>query len=220
MIRLSKESIRILIVDDHSLIRQGLMQILEIENDLDVIALAEDGEQAIQYCINHKPDVVLMDINMPNTNGVKALRRIKEINSTIKVIMLSIHDDGEYYRETEAIGAEGFVLKGAEINNLIHAIKHVYNGGKYVDPGLKLVLENDDKLSERDLALSRARLTKREYEVLELIAEGMNNKEIGERLYISEKTVKNHVSNIFRKLEVNDRTQAAIFAFKNNIKKI
>lgn len=218
---MSKESIKILIVDDHSLIRQGLMQILEIENDLEVVALAEDGEQAIQYCIIHKPDIVLMDINMPKTNGVKALRRIKEINSTIKVIMLSIHDDVEYYRETESIGAEGFVLKDAEINNLIHAIKHVYNGGRYIDQRLQAVIKSDEsKHNERDMALSRARLTKREYEVLELIAEGMNNKEIGEKLYISEKTVKNHVSNIFRKLDVNDRTQAAIFAFKNNIKKI
>ncbi|RKD27571.1 two component transcriptional regulator, LuxR family [Caminicella sporogenes DSM 14501] len=218
-----KKKIRILIVDDHALMRQGLKQILEIEDDIEVVGLAIDGEDALKKAIKLKPDVILMDINMPNMNGIQALRRIKDMGLDIKIIMLTIHDDREYLFETINIGAEGYVLKDAEASSLVKAIRDVYFGESYIHPSLasefvreykqrgKISLKKDKK---------NEKLTRREYEVITLIAEGLNNKEIAERLFISEKTVKNHVSNIFKKIGVNDRTQAAIYAFKHNIKKI
>lgn len=219
---MSDRSIKILIVDDHSLMRQGLKQILEIEEDLEVVGLAVDGEEAIAKCMELKPDIVLMDINMSNMNGIQALRRIKDMGLDTKVIMLTIHDDREYLFETINIGAEGYVLKDAESSSLIKAIRDVYSGETYIHPSLASEFVKEykkrGKISLKDN--SKDKLTRREYEVITLIAEGLNNKEIAERLFISEKTVKNHVSNIFKKIGVNDRTQAAIYAFKHNIKKI
>lgn len=214
--------IRILIVDDHSLMRQGLKQILEIENDIEVVGLATDGEEALDKCLKLKPHVILMDINMPNMNGIQALRRIKDMGIDTKVIMLTIHEDREYLFETVNIGAEGYVLKDAESDSLVRAIRNVHGGESYIHPSLatEFVKEYKSRGKTTDKEHGKNKLTRREYEVLTLIAEGLNNKEIGESLFISEKTVKNHVSNIFKKIEVNDRTQAAIYAFKHNIKKI
>lgn len=216
------ENIKVLIVDDHSLMRQGLKKIIEMEKDIEVIGLAEDGEIAIQKCIELKPDVVLLDINMPNMNGIQALRRIKDMGLSTKIIMLTIHDDREYLLETVNIGAEGYVLKDADSMSLIKAIRTVNQGNTYIHPTLadELVKRYNSKDDDCKALPSKGKLTRREYEVISLIAEGLNNKEIAERLFISEKTVKNHVSNIFKKIDVNDRTQAAIYAFKHNIKKL
>jgi DNA-binding NarL/FixJ family response regulator len=211
--------IRVLIVDDHSLLRQGLSQLLSLETDIDVIGTAQDGEEAISKCQELKPDVVLMDINMPKVNGIQALRRIKDIGFKAKVIMLTIHDDREYLYETMNLGAEGYVLKDTDSESLVEAIRSVHEGNIYIHPSL-----TDDYMKKTNRAVVEnaggSTLTKREYEVLVLIAEGNNNKEIAEKLYISEKTVKNHVSSIFKKIGVNDRTQAAIYAYKNSIKKL
>lgn len=211
--------IRVLIVDDHSLLRQGLSQLLSLETDIDVIGTAQDGEEAIAKCQELKPDVVLMDINMPNVNGIQALRRIKDIGFKTKVIMLTIHDDREYLFETMNLGAEGYVLKDTDSDSLVEAIRRVHGGSIYIHPSLADVYA---KTTNRPVGESDGghSLSKREYEILVLIAEGGNNKEIAEKLFISEKTVKNHVSSIFRKINVNDRTQAAIYAYKNRIKKL
>ncbi|SNS86143.1 two component transcriptional regulator, LuxR family [Anaerovirgula multivorans] len=211
--------IRILVVDDHSLVRQGLKQILELEKDIEVIGQAGDGEEAISKVQALKPDIVLLDINMPKLNGIHTLRRLKDMDSTIRVIMLTFHEDKEYLFETINLGANGYVLKDAESDSLIKAIRDVFNGNSYIHPSIAtdLVKEFNNRGIKDDEDM---RLTKREYEVLTLIAEGLNNKEIACSLYISEKTVKNHVSNIFKKINVNDRTQAAIYAYKHNIKKI
>ncbi len=219
---MSEQRIRILIADDHSLMRQGLKQILEIEKEFEIIGLATDGIDAINKCLELKPDIILLDINMPNMNGIQTLRRIKDMGLNTKVIMLTIHDDREYLFETINIGAEGYVLKDAEASSLIKAIKDVFSGESYIHPSLasEFVKEYKKRGKGTDKDSSKERLTRREYEVIILIAEGMNNREIGEQLFISEKTVKNHVSNIFKKIDVNDRTQAAIYAFKHNIKKI
>lgn len=220
---MSSDIIKVLIADDHSLMRQGLKKILEMENDIDVIGLAEDGEIAIQRCIDLKPDIVLLDINMPNMNGIQALRRIKDMGLSARVIMLTIHDDREYLLETVNIGAEGYVLKDADSASLIKAIRSVNEGNTYIHPTLadELVKRYKSKDGQSPKIINgKDKMTRREYEVITLIAEGLNNKEIAEKLYISEKTVKNHVSNIFKKINVSDRTQAAIYAFKHNIKKI
>ncbi|MTI66885.1 MAG: response regulator transcription factor [Firmicutes bacterium] len=214
--------IKVLIADDHSLMRQGLKQILELEDKIDVIGQASDGKEALDKTISMKPDVILLDINMPEITGIEVLRRLKDIGTDSKIIMLTIHDDREYLYETVNIGADGYVLKDSDSDTLIKAIKDVNEGETYIQPNLASLLvrkystkeDNPKEKTKKDL------LTRREYEVIGLIAEGMNNREIAEKLFISEKTVKNHVSNIFKKIQVSDRVQAAIFAYKNNIKKI
>ncbi|MBS4535198.1 response regulator transcription factor [Clostridium sp. D2Q-14] len=212
--------ISIMIADDHSLMRQGLRQILELEENIKVICEASDGEDTILKAIDKKPDVILLDINMPKINGIEALRRLKDIGCESKIIVLTIHDDREYLMRTINMGVDGYVLKDSDSDTLVKSIKDVYQGKTYIQPSLAplLVRESDSNITKEES--KKSSLTKREYEVITLIAEGLNNREIGAKLYISEKTVKNHVSNIFKKIEVNDRIQAAIFAYKNNIKKI
>lgn len=212
--------INVLIADDHSLFRQGLKQILELEEDITVVAQASNGEEAVKLAKEKDPDIILMDINMPGINGLQAIKELKQEKIGAKIIVLTIHEDREYLFKTLQMGAEGYVLKDAEPSVLVEAIRSVNNGESYIQPNMtkELVKEfNRVTLHEKDKQVEN-NLTSREIEVLELIAEGMINKEIAKQLYISEKTVKNHVSNIFKKLNVSDRTQAAIYAFKHNIK--
>lgn len=214
-----ESKIRVLIADDHPLFRQGIKQILELENDITVVAQAANGDEAVRLTREHKPDVILMDINMPGSNGLQAIKEIKDENINSKIIVLTIHEDREYLIKTIQMGAEGYVLKDAEPSVLIDAIRSVHQGQSYIQPNMtKELVKEFNRLTlhgrERN---GENRLTAREREVLKLIAEGMINKEIATKLYISEKTVKNHVSSIFRKLNVSDRTQAAIYAIKHNI---
>jgi len=160
-----------------------------------------------------------MDINMPGSNGLQAIKEIKDENINSKIIVLTIHEDREYLIKTIQMGAEGYVLKDAEPSVLNGAIRSVHQGQSYIQPNMtKELVKEFNRLTlhgrERN---GENRLTAREREGLKLIAEGMINKEIATKLYISEKTVKNHVSSIFRKLNVSDRTQAAIYAIKHNI---
>lgn len=212
--------IRVLIADDHTMVRQGLKQILELEEDITVVAQAANGGEAVRMAKENSPDVILMDINMPEVNGIQAIKDIKQEKINSKIIVLTIHEDREYLFKTIQMGAEGYVLKDAEPSVLIEAIRNVHNGQTYIQSTMtsELVKEfNRVTLHEKNKHDDN-NLTSREIEVLQLIAEGLINKEIAKQLYISEKTVKNHVSNIFKKLNVSDRTQAAIYAFKNNIK--
>ncbi len=212
--------INVLIADDHAMVRQGLKTILELEDDIYVVAQAANGNEAVELAKNLKPDIILMDINMPVLNGLQAIKLLKEGEERFKIIVLTLHQDREYLFKTLQMGCEGYVLKDAESSVLIDAIRSVYGNQTFIQPNMtsELVKEfNRVTLYEHDRTLSN-NLTSREIEVLKLIAEGMINKEIAKNLYISEKTVKNHISNIFKKLDVNDRTQAAIYAFKHNIK--
>ena len=215
------DKITILIADDHSLMRQGLKQIIELEDDMKVISQATNGEEAIEMTKRLKPDVILMDINMPIKNGLQAIKELKEDNVSSKIIVLTIHEDREYLFKTLQMGAEGYVLKDAESGILISAIRSVFKGQNYIQPNMTRELVKEfTRITKHDKVKSQeSSLTEREIEVLELIAEGMLNKQIAKALFISEKTVKNHVSNIFKKLNVCDRTQAAIYALKHNIKK-
>ncbi len=214
--------INVLIADDHSMVRQGLKQILELEEDIQVIGQASDGEETLKLVMRLNPDVVLLDINMPRMNGIQALAELKQRQSSAKVIVLTIHTEREYLVKTVQLGAYGYVLKDADSVVLIRAIRSVHSGETYIQHNMttELIHEFNRITIEEEKTEEKKILTKRETEVLELIAEGKLNKEIAASLYISEKTVKNHVSNIFKKLNVSDRTQAAIYAFKNNIKKI
>lgn len=215
--------ITLLIADDHKLVREGLKQLLELEGDISVIDQAGNGKEAIEKTLEYKPDILLLDINMPEVNGIDVLRRLKDMGVNTRIIMLTIHDDKEYIFETIKIGADGYMIKDSDADTLIKAIREVKKGSTYIQPSIaKLVAEGLNGKDEETIdRINKIRsLTKREYEVLTLIAEGLNNKDIADKLFISEKTVKNHVSSIFKKIGVNDRIQAAIFAFKNNIKKI
>lgn len=213
------DKICVVIADNHTMVRQGLKQILELENDIAVIAQASNGEEALNIARAEQPDVILMDINMPGMNGLEAIKEIKDEKIPSKIIVLTIHEEREYLFKTLHMGAEGYILKDAEPNILIEAIRSVNSGQSYIQGNMtkelvkefKRITNNNKERNETN------NLTARETEVLELIAEGMMNREIAQKLYISEKTVKNHVSNIFKKLNVSDRTQAAIYAYKNNI---
>ncbi|AEY66377.1 response regulator transcription factor [Clostridium sp. BNL1100] len=212
--------IRVMIADDHAMVRQGLKTILELEEDICVVSQASNGEEAVAMSKKIRPDIILMDINMPVINGLQAIKMLKQESVNYKIIVLTLHQDREYLFKTLQLGCEGYVLKDAESSVLIEAIRSVYRDQTYIQPNMtgELVKEfNRVTLYEQDKSIVN-NLTNREVEVLKLIAEGMINKEIAKTLYISEKTVKNHISNIFKKLDVNDRTQAAIYAFKHNIK--
>lgn len=215
------KKIKVVIVDDHALIREGIKKLLELEESFDICALAGDGVEALEVIEKVRPDVVLLDINMPNMNGIDCLKQIKSQYSETKVVMLTIHEDAEYLIETINIGAEGYVLKDADVSSLIKAIQKVVQGEVYIHPTLSGILVREYKRKDKNNEdLNGTALTKREYEVIRLISKGHNNKEIATELFISEKTVKNHVSNIFKKIKVTDRTQAALYAIKNNITKI
>ena len=208
--------INIAIIDDHKMVREGLRQLLEFEGDINVIAEAGDGEEGYRVIKNDKPDVVLLDINMPVMNGLELLRKIRMENDKTKILILTIHNEVEYLSKAVEIGVDGYVLKDSESSELKKAIQAVYKGECYIQPSIApLLLEASNKEEKQDDVTGV--LSSREHEVLKLIAEGLFNKEIAYKLSISEKTVKNHVSNIFKKIGVSDRTQAAVYAIKNNI---
>jgi len=210
------EQIRIVIADDHSMIREGLKQLLELEGDIQVVAEAGNGEECLKVIEKEKPDVVLLDINMPVMNGLKMLETLRNSkNRNQKVLILTIHNEIEYLMKAVDIGVEGYVLKDAESAILKKAICTVHSGEKYIDFSMVPML--NEKIAQEKEKVEDEKLTRREIEVLKLLAEGLFNKEIAYKLSISEKTVKNHVSNIFKKIGVFDRTQAAVYAIKNNI---
>lgn len=209
-------SVNILLADDHLMVREGLKQVLELDHDIDVISEASDGYECLNLINKTHPDVVLLDINMPNLDGLQVLSIMKQQKMKSKVIMLTIHKDVDYLIEALDAGCDGYVLKDSDSETLKKAIFDVYKGETFIEPSLTVLLNSS--LAERDVMKDKlSELTKREVEVLKLIASGMFNKEIASTLCISERTVKNHVSNIFKKIEVSDRTQAAVFAIKNNL---
>jgi len=209
-------AINVMITDDHSMIREGLKQLLELEGDFKVIAEAADGVECMSKLEVTVPDVLLLDINMPNMNGLEVLQQMKEKKIKVKVLVLTIHSEVEYLLKAVDIGVNGYLLKDSESAELKKAITAVVNGENYIQPSLIPVL--NAKMVDRDTDAAKIEsLTKRELEVLKNLSYGMYNKEIAEKLSISERTVKNHISNIFKKIEVTDRTQAAVFAIRNNL---
>lgn len=212
------ETIKVMIVEDHSMIRDGLKQLLELENDIRVIAGYADGRKAVEEYLSVKPDVVLMDINMPVMSGLEATEKIKALDADARIVMLTIHQDREYLIKALDLGAMGYILKDAESKVLIEAVRSVYNRQIYIQPSMARELVTEYRRIKSGTGDSPAdQLTDREIEVLKLITKGMLNKEIANVLFISEKTVKNHISSIFRKLDVQDRTQAAVYAIKHRI---
>lgn len=212
-----KDKIEIIIADDHMMIREGLKQLLELDGTMKVIAEANDGEECLNL-LNKKihPDILLLDINMPKKNGIEVLEYIKQNKIPVKVLILTVHNEVEYLLKAVDIGIDGYLLKDSSYDELKEAIDVVISGNTYIQPSLLPALNE----SMEDYALDKERiecLTKRELDVLRLISEGCSNKKISDELTISERTVKNHISHIFRKIDVKDRTQAAVFAIRNKI---
>ncbi|MCS0673416.1 response regulator transcription factor [Cytobacillus firmus] len=217
---------KIVIIDDHQLFREGVKRILDFEKSFNVVAEGDDGSEAMGLVEEYDPDVIIMDINMPNTNGVEATRQLINKYPESKVIILSIHDDENYVTHALKTGASGYLLKEMDADALVEAVKVVADGGSYLHPKVTHNLVNEYRrlsaegtgttsYSQVEIRRPLHLLTRRECEVLQLLADGKSNRGIGEALYISEKTVKNHVSNILQKMNVNDRTQAVVVAIKN-----
>lgn len=212
-------STKVMLVDDHALIREGIKQLLEFDGSIDVIEQASDGAECLEKLQHVQPDILLLDINMPNVNGIEVLEEIKKKNIPVKVLMLTVHSEAEYLVQAVDIGANGYILKDSGSEELKKAIQSVMDGDSYIQPSL--IPSLNSRLVNRDIDKEKiAALTKREMEILTQIAGGMFNKEIAMNLNISERTVKNHISNIFKKIDVSDRTQVAVFAIRNNIVKL
>ncbi len=213
------EAIKVMIADDHSLIREGLRQLLEFDGSIKVVGEAANGVECLDNLVKYDPEVLLLDINMPEKNGIDVLKKMKEDKSPVKVLILTVHNELEYLLNAVDIGVEGYIMKDSDSSELKKAIRAVRDGENYIQSSLIPALNN--RLMNRDVDREKvASLTNRELEVLVQVANGMFNKEIAMNLNISERTVKNHISNIFKKIDVSDRTQAAVFAIKNNIIKL
>ena len=208
------EKVRVIIADDHVLVREGLRKILELDGSIEVVTEVGDGQGAINMARKLKPDVVLMDINMPGTDGLKATQVIKKESSNIRVIALTIYEDDQVVEMVKA-GVSAYVLKDVAGAELIDTIHRVMAGEIVIHPRVanRLVKE----LHRQDKKNEAVKLTRRERDILDLLAKGYSNKDMAEAMFISEKTVKNHLTSIFKKLGVKDRTKAALYAIKNGL---
>ncbi|MCR5176537.1 MAG: response regulator transcription factor [Anaerovibrio sp.] len=222
-------AIRVMIADDHVLLRQGIKRVLNFEEDIEVVGETGDGQETMARTLVLQPDVLLLDINMPGgISGLDVAKQLQTVKCDTKIIALTIHDNDNYVIEMLKNGASGYLLKDVEPDMLIKAIHIVNNGGVFIYPELEErifgCIRDDDNINEKAKALWRSgrsgRLTARELDVLSCIAKGFSNQEIAKTLFVSEKTVKNHLTNIFRKLDVGDRTQALIYVLKHNIMKL
>ncbi|MBE5876981.1 MAG: response regulator transcription factor [Lachnospiraceae bacterium] len=209
-------SINVMIADDHKMIREGLRKLLELTGEVEIIEEADNGKECLKKLKEAKPDVLLLDINMPVMNGLEVLDKLKKKKNKFKILVLTVHNEIEYLMRAVDLGIDGYLLKDSDSTELLRAIKTVEEGEKFIQPELIPLLNS--KLVARDLDMEKLdKLSDREIEVLKLVAVGMFNKDIGKELDISERTVKNHMSNIFKKIECDDRTQAAVFAIRNGL---
>lgn len=218
--------INILIADDHTLLRQGIKNVLELESDIKVIGEAANGEEAIALTEKLEPDILLLDMNMPRINGLEVTRKVIHQTRKTKVVILSINDDENYVVEVIKAGASGYLLKDIDPGMLVKALRMVQEGNNFIYPPLasRIFGDTSGPKDQYDFMIAKLqerrrdeKLTNREIDVLSLICKGMSNQEIANTLYLSEKTVKNHLTNIFRKINVNDRTQAVLYALKHKI---
>ena len=211
--------IRVLIVDDQSLVRAGVRMILEAEEDVEVVGEAADGAEAIAAVGELSPDVVLMDVRMPNVDGLEATRQLLEGKEAgPRILILTTFDLDEYVYEALRAGASGFVLKDDPPEQLLAAIDTVANGDALLSPAItKRVIEQFTRIPRRETPQAIAELTERELDVLRLIARGLSNAEIGQELFVSETTVKTHVTHILQKLDLRDRVQAVVLAYETGL---
>ena len=208
--------INVMLVDDHKMLREGIKQLLEFDPEIKVISSAQTGKECLSLLEENKPDIVLLDINLPDITGIKLIKEIKKRSKAIKVMMLTVHNEVEYLVDSLDGGADGYILKDSGADELIKAIKFIYNGERYIEPSLipSLNARLVQLETETDMVKS---LTKREIQILSLLVNGKSNLDISETLKLSEQTIKNHVTALYKKIGVKDRTQAAVFAIRNNI---
>ena len=207
--------IRVLLVDDHEMVRLGVSSYLSIQSDVEVVGEAENGEEGYEKAMALRPDVILMDLVMEVMDGIESTKKIlKEWPEARILIVTSFIDDEKVYPAIEA-GASGYLLKTSTAHEIANAIRKTYNGERVLEP--EVTTKMMEQLSNRNRHVLHEELTNREQEILLLIAQGMSNQEIADELFITLKTVKTHVSNILAKLAVEDRTQAAIYAFKHGL---
>lgn len=215
------ERIKVLIADDHRVVREGLAAILKTKENIVVVGEAQDGQEAVQKASSLMPDVILMDVSMPRMNGVEATRQIKRESPHVGIIALTMYDEQQYIFDLVRAGATGYLLKDTDSAQIVAAIRAVYRGESLIHPSVasKILAEFSLLAQKKGKKPSWVEhdLSEREITVLKLVAEGKTNKEIANALDLSEKTVKNHVRNIFHKLQVYDRTQAAILAIRKGL---
>ncbi len=209
------DRISVLIVDDHPVVRQGLHSFLQLQDDLEIVGEAADGLEAVEKVDELLPDVVLMDLVMPKVDGIAAIRRITALSPSTRVLVLTRFSDDDKVFSAIKAGALGYLMKDSSPADLAEAIRAVYRGEPSLDPEIAKKLM--DQLSKGEEVIAEEDLTTREKDVLRLIARGNSNKEIAASLNISEKTVKNHVTNILQKLHLSDRTQAALYAVRRRM---
>ncbi|MCF0149470.1 MAG: response regulator transcription factor [Clostridium sp.] len=217
---MSRSKINVIVVDDHDLIREGLNRIISFEDDLVMIGQYSNGEDLIKNIKNNIPDVILLDINMPVKNGIDTLRNLKKLYKDIRVVMLTVENDKNTIMEAIDVGADAYILKESAGIEVVTAIRTVYLGDKYIDKALINVIFSDFKYggsSENKKNEALNLLTDRELSILFEISRGLKNKEIADKLFLSEKTIKNYITSMFKKIGVEDRVQATIYAIRNNI---
>lgn len=208
--------IRVMIADDHKMVREGLKSLIEFDDNIRVVEEADDGIECIDKLRCSNPDILLLDINMPKLSGIEVLETLMKWKSYPRVLMLTVHNEIEYLIKSVDMGVDGYLLKDSDSHELIRAIHCVYQGEKFIQPSLIPFLNS--KLIARDLDQEKIdSLSNREIEILRFVAEGLLNKDIGKKLFISERTVKNHLFHIFKKIDCNDRTQAAVFCIRNGL---
>ena len=218
------ETIRVVVADDHALFRRGLEMVLQAEADIQVVAEANNGKEAVEAAVAHMPDLVLMDVRMPAHSGIDATKTIKDHAPHIKILMLTISDEEVDLYEAIKAGASGYLLKEISIEEVADAIRRVHAGQSLISPSMasKLLTEfaamarKDDEKQQ----MPAPRLTDREMEVLTLVAQGLNNRDIAKNLFISENTVKNHVRNILEKLHLHSRMEAVVYAVREKLLEI
>lgn len=211
------DKIKLLIVDDEKLIREGIKIMMSTFSDIEVVALAENGYEALEVCKSIPVDIVLMDIRMKTCDGVMGTRLIKEQFSNIKVLILTTFKDKEYIQDALKYGAFGYLLKDSSYEVIYEGVKSAYMGNMVIHPEVakEFIVENGSSFKKKNI--EKLNLSEKEVNIIEAIANGFTNKEISEKLFLSEGTIKNNITSIFAKLELRDRTQIAIFAFKNGI---
>lgn len=213
--------IKVMIVEDHALVRQGLRQLLSLETDLEVAGEAQDGNEVLELVNTVRPDVILMDLNLPGKNGIELTKELKANFPEINILALTIDNDQSHVSKIIKAGASGYVLKDIDPDTLYEAIRVVSKGDAYIQPCLltKLLNEFRQFMNEEKTTVlpEELGLTQRELEIVSYIASGNSNKDIAEKLFISEKTVKNHVSSILKKMALEDRTQVAVYAYRKGL---
>jgi DNA-binding NarL/FixJ family response regulator len=219
-----RQVLRVLIVDDHALFRRGLQMVLQQEEDIEVVGEAADGAEAIEQAVELMPDVVLMDVRMPKRSGIEATQQIRDSLPHAKILMLTISDEEQDLYEAIKAGASGYLLKEISIEEVADAIRSVWAGQSRISPSMASKLLSEfaamSKRADERQQVPAPRLTEREMEVLRLVAQGLNNRDIAGQLFISENTVKNHIRNILEKLHLHSRMEAVVYAVREKLLEI